>query len=134
MNKKLNVIQLIDSLRAGGAEMMAVNIANGLAEEGVESHICATRVEGSLKVKINKQRGYLFLNKKYSIDLKAIFKLYRYIKMNGITIFEGSGISRNNRVSAAHMHRVLDSFAPYYLLMNRQDNDFYKTGNNGNTS
>jgi D-alanyl-D-alanine carboxypeptidase/D-alanyl-D-alanine-endopeptidase (penicillin-binding protein 4) len=50
------------------------------------------------------------------------------LKMNGITIFEGSGISRNNRVSAAHMHRVLDSFAPYYLLMNRQNNEFYKTG------
>jgi D-alanyl-D-alanine carboxypeptidase/D-alanyl-D-alanine-endopeptidase (penicillin-binding protein 4) len=50
------------------------------------------------------------------------------LKMNGITIFEGSGISRNNRVSAAHMNRVLDSFAPYYLLMNRQNNEFYKTG------
>jgi D-alanyl-D-alanine carboxypeptidase/D-alanyl-D-alanine-endopeptidase (penicillin-binding protein 4) len=50
------------------------------------------------------------------------------LKMNGITIFEGSGISRKNRVSAAHMHRVLDTFAPYYLLMNRQNNEFYKTG------
>jgi D-alanyl-D-alanine carboxypeptidase/D-alanyl-D-alanine-endopeptidase (penicillin-binding protein 4) len=50
------------------------------------------------------------------------------LKMNGITIFEGSGISKNNRVSAAHMHKILDKFAPYYLLMNRQNNEFYKTG------
>ena len=50
------------------------------------------------------------------------------LKMNGITIFEGSGISRKNRVSASHMHRVLDTFAPYHLLMNRQNNEFYKTG------
>ncbi|MGD9305107.1 MAG: D-alanyl-D-alanine carboxypeptidase [Desulfobacterales bacterium] len=50
------------------------------------------------------------------------------LRMNGITIFEGSGISRKNRVSAAHMHRVLDTFAPYYFLMNRQNNEYYKTG------
>lgn len=50
------------------------------------------------------------------------------LKMNGITIFEGSGISRNNRVSATHMHKILDAFAPYYLLLNRQNNDYFKTG------
>jgi D-alanyl-D-alanine carboxypeptidase/D-alanyl-D-alanine-endopeptidase (penicillin-binding protein 4) len=50
------------------------------------------------------------------------------LKMNGITIFEGSGISRKNRVSAEHMHKILDAFAPYHLLMSRQNNDFYKTG------
>jgi D-alanyl-D-alanine carboxypeptidase/D-alanyl-D-alanine-endopeptidase (penicillin-binding protein 4) len=58
----------------------------------------------------------------------ALYYAEDILKMNGITIFEGSGISRKNRVSAAHMHRVLDTFAPYYLLMNRQNNDFYKTG------
>jgi len=86
MNKKLNVLQIIDSLRAGGAEMMAVNIANGLAEEGVESHICATRMEGDLKLKVLPMVGYLFLNKKNTIDFIAFKKLYNYIIQNNIQV------------------------------------------------
>lgn len=82
--KKLKVIQLIDSLNPGGAEMMAVNIANGLTNEGVESHICTTRLEGKLKSKISYEVGYLYLNKKRIIDFKALKFLYHYIKKNKI--------------------------------------------------
>ena len=32
-----------------GAERMAVNIANALAEAGIESHLCATRIGGPLE-------------------------------------------------------------------------------------
>lgn len=64
--------------------MMAVNIANALAEKGVESHLCATRQEGDLKVKIASNVGYLFLGKKSAFDLKALQKLKAYIKANEI--------------------------------------------------
>ena len=65
MNKKLKVIQLIDSLKPGGAEMMAVNIANELGcEDGIASHLCATRLEGGLKEKLTPAVHYFFLNKK----------------------------------------------------------------------
>ena len=53
MNKHIKVIQIIDSLIPGGAEMMAVNIANGLYELGIASHICTTRMEGALKNNID---------------------------------------------------------------------------------
>ena len=33
--------------------MMAVNIANSLSKNGVESFLCATRAEGNLKLKLN---------------------------------------------------------------------------------
>ena len=46
---KLNILQLIDSLHPGGAEMMAVNIANGLSDVGINSHISTTRLEGALR-------------------------------------------------------------------------------------
>jgi len=45
-----------------------------------------------------------------------------------MTIVEGSGISRDNRVSALQMDRVLQEFLPYYYLMRRQGREFYKTG------
>ena len=43
MQKRIGVLQLIDSLNTGGAEVMAVNIANELYSQGFKSHLCATR-------------------------------------------------------------------------------------------
>lgn len=64
--------------------MMAVNIANALAENGLESHLCATRQEGDLKAKIGTGVNYLFLDKKNALDFKALKKLVRYLEFNEI--------------------------------------------------
>ena len=45
-----------------------------------------------------------------------------------ITIVEGSGISRDDRISAVQMNQVLQEFLPYHYLMRRQGREFYKTG------
>jgi len=45
-----------------------------------------------------------------------------------ITIVEGSGISRDNRISAVQMNQVLQEFLPYHYLMRRQGREYYKTG------
>jgi len=50
------------------------------------------------------------------------------LQIDDMTIVEGSGISRMNRVSARHMHRVLEKFEPYHLLMRREGREYYKTG------
>ncbi|WP_298262461.1 glycosyltransferase [uncultured Lutibacter sp.] len=91
--KQLNVIQLIDSLQAGGAEMMAVNIANGLAELGVVSHIGVTRKEGDLKEKIAPNVSYVFLNKKYTLDIVALKKLIAYVKKHQINLIHAHSSS-----------------------------------------
>lgn len=93
MNNKLKVIQIIDSLNPGGAEMMAVNIANGLVENGIKSFLCATRLEGDLKTKVNDQVGYLFLNKKSSLDMNAFIKLRKFIKRNQIAVIHAHSSS-----------------------------------------
>jgi len=85
-NSSIKVLQLIDALSAGGAEMMAVNIANALQEEGFTSHICTTRLEGVLKNKLDERVGYLFLAKKNTFDLMAIWKLKKYIRKHKIQI------------------------------------------------
>ncbi len=82
----MKVLQLIDSLEAGGAERMAVTIANSLSEKLEGSYLCATRAEGNLKETILPKVGYLFLKKEKTLDFKALFKLRTFIKTNKITI------------------------------------------------
>ena len=45
-----------------------------------------------------------------------------------MSIVEGSGISRDNKVSAAQMDKVLQEFLPYHYLMRREGREYYKTG------
>jgi len=45
-----------------------------------------------------------------------------------MTIVEGSGISRKNRVSADQMLRILDRFESHHTLLRRQGREYYKTG------
>jgi D-alanyl-D-alanine carboxypeptidase/D-alanyl-D-alanine-endopeptidase (penicillin-binding protein 4) len=48
--------------------------------------------------------------------------------LQDLTIVEGSGLSRRNRVSARQMLRVLENFEPYHPLMRHQGREFFKTG------
>jgi len=50
------------------------------------------------------------------------------LKISNFKIVEGSGISRENKISAHNLHIVLGAFAPYYHLMRREGQAFYKTG------
>ena len=93
MNKKIKVLQLIDSLQVGGAEVLAVNIANALSKQGLVSHLCATRTEGPLKENIEQAVGYLFLERKKTVDIKSIKKLKKYIKKNNISIIHAHSTS-----------------------------------------
>ena len=48
--------------------------------------------------------------------------------LSGIRFVEGSGISRQNRLSARDMLIVLKKFEPYRSLLTHKDNIYYKTG------
>ncbi len=89
----MRVLQLIDSLEAGGAERVAINIANALCKEINGSYLCATRKEGLLKAALSKNVGYLFLNKQRTIDFKAIVKLHRYITKHDINVVHAHSTS-----------------------------------------
>ncbi|MCL5128729.1 glycosyltransferase [Algibacter sp. L4_22] len=89
----MKVLQLIDSLEAGGAERVAVNYANGLVNYLDGSYLCATRAEGVLKFGLSNTAGYLFLNKKSTIDIKAIKFLNEFIRKNKIDIIHAHSSS-----------------------------------------
>jgi glycosyltransferase involved in cell wall biosynthesis len=81
----MRIIQIIDSLEAGGAERMAVNYANTLANVIEFSGLVATRKEGPLLHQINPNVSYLFLNKKRQLDLGALFRLRSFVLKNMVT-------------------------------------------------
>jgi glycosyltransferase involved in cell wall biosynthesis len=89
----MRVIQLIDSLEAGGAERVALNYANSLNDCIDKSFLCTTRKEGVLKQGIANGVGYLFLQRKRVVDLKAIKTLRHYIRTNKITIMHAHASS-----------------------------------------
>lgn len=80
----MRIIQIIDSLEAGGAEKMAVNYANALSKKIEFSGLIATRKQGLLLEQINSNVDYLFLDKKKRIDFKSIFQLRNYVKKNKV--------------------------------------------------
>ena len=50
------------------------------------------------------------------------------LDIEAMRIVEGSGISRDNRVTALQMNKILQEFLPYHYLMRRQGREYYKTG------
>ena len=93
MNKKLRIVQLIDSLEAGGAERMAVNYANTLAEVLPFSALVTTRQEGALKAQLSDQVSYLFLDKKGKLGLGAVLKFRNFIKQNKVDVIHAHSTS-----------------------------------------
>lgn len=81
----MRILQIIDSLEAGGAERMAVNYANALVDKIDFSGLVVTRKEGALRNQLSKKVTYLFLNKKRAIDSKALFRLRHFVIANQVT-------------------------------------------------
>lgn len=104
----MKILQLIDSLDPGGAERVAVNLVNGLTSKIEASFLCTTRKEGILKNSIAKEVNYLFLKKNSKFDVKAISKLNKYIKSNGIEII--------------HAHSTSFFLATIIIILNRNVN------------
>ncbi|MCL2073110.1 MAG: glycosyltransferase [Marinilabiliaceae bacterium] len=89
----MKILSLIDSLIAAGAERMAVNIANGLSEIGIESHLCATHSGGPLEEFILPDVKNFILGKKSFRDFSALFRLRKYVKINKIDIIHAHSSS-----------------------------------------
>ena len=96
----MRILQLIDSLEAGGAERMAVNYANALATTLEFSSLVATRKEGPLLGEIDSKVIYLFLNKKRQLDFGALWRLRSFVLLHSIT----------------HVHAHSTSFFMAFLL------------------
>jgi len=70
-----------------------------------------------------KQPGHLNQSK-----LTASWFGKNQLDLEDVTIIEGSGISRDNRITAKNMMGVLNHFSPYKHLLRKKGKDLYKTG------
>lgn len=52
----------------------------------------------------------------------------KVLGVSTVRVTEGSGISRDNRLSAAAMMKILRAFEPHCHLLRYQDGEYYKTG------
>jgi glycosyltransferase involved in cell wall biosynthesis len=84
MKVNMRIVQLIDSLEPGGAERMAVNLANVLVEKIEFSGLIATRKEGDLKLSLHPNVKYGFLKKKRKIEFRSVFRLRKFVKENRV--------------------------------------------------
>lgn len=83
--KEIRILQLIDSLEAGGAERMAVTYANALHQELGFGALACTRAEGMLKKQLASGVAYAFLARKSVFDWVALFRLRKIIVEHQIT-------------------------------------------------
>jgi glycosyltransferase involved in cell wall biosynthesis len=81
-----NILQMVEHLLAGGAERMAVNISNVLANQGHHVVLCPTRGLGPLEVEVQKNVMLSCIYKKSFFDVFAFFKLYTIVRKNKIQI------------------------------------------------
>lgn len=89
----MRILQLIDSLEIGGAEQMAVNYANGLSAKVAFSGLVATRKGGVLRNKLKQDLFYSCLDKKFTFDFQAIWRLRTICKANQVEYIHAHGTS-----------------------------------------
>jgi glycosyltransferase involved in cell wall biosynthesis len=90
---QIGVLQICDSLAAGGMERVAVNLANGLPADRFRSHICATRSDGPMIELVHSHVGRICLHRAGRFDHAAVRRLVAYIRDNHIHILHAHGTS-----------------------------------------
>jgi glycosyltransferase involved in cell wall biosynthesis len=83
---RLGVMQVIDSLDAGGAERVAVNFANLLPRDRYSSVLCTTRKEGPLASLVAPHVARVALGRRSRFDLAPLRRLAEFVTTNGIQI------------------------------------------------
>jgi glycosyltransferase involved in cell wall biosynthesis len=90
---RLGVLQLIDSLEAGGSERVAVNLANHLPREHFRIHLGTSRRDGPLAALISSDVGRVALNRRRRWEPAAVARLAGYLRSNHIDIIHAHSSS-----------------------------------------
>jgi glycosyltransferase involved in cell wall biosynthesis len=106
MSRRVGVMHVLDALRIGGAERVAVNLANLLPQDRYESFLCTTREEGPLSEFVAPHVNRLFLERGSTLDIAAISRLVKFIRTHEIQILHA-------HASALFFARLASLFPPY---------------------
>lgn len=83
---QIGVMHLTDSLDAGGAESVAVNLVNLLPRERYRTYLCTTRRGGALEDVVADDVGRLRLARRRTLDASALRRLAAFIRERDIRI------------------------------------------------
>lgn len=102
----VGVMHLTDTLEIGGAEQMAVSLANALPRARFAPHLCTTRRSGPLAELVDIDVGRYSLNRNRTLDIGAVRRLVGYIRRHDIQILHAHG-------SAVFVSALASMFRPY---------------------
>ena len=91
--RSISIIQVTSSLNPGGAERVAVNLANALAGLDYASHICSTRGGSGLLTELHPSVKMLSLGRTGRFDVGAFARFVRYVRENDIRIIHSHSTS-----------------------------------------
>lgn len=85
------ILHVIDSLRAGGAERVLVDLVNGLSGRGIAVGVCITRSEMQMRPELPAEVPVLVLGRRRTWDLGAIRRLVRYCRDQRVSVLHAHG-------------------------------------------
>ena len=91
MSGRVGVMHVVDALFAGGAERVAVELANRLPRDRYRAYLCTTREEGDLAPGIAADVGRMRLDRRWRFDLPALRRLARFVAAEDIAILHAHG-------------------------------------------
>jgi glycosyltransferase involved in cell wall biosynthesis len=103
-------MHLIDTLDLGGAERVAVNLANGLPRDRYQTYLCTTRREGALEGLLKSEVGRLRLKRRRRLEAKALTRLVGFVRTEGVQILHAHETS-------VFLAALASLFPPYPALV-----------------
>lgn len=92
-DRRPGVLQLVDTLNTGGAERVAVNLANLLPPEEWRSFLMTSRSGGPLESEIQTTVSVTHLNRRRRFDLRTFRSLRQFIRFNQVRIIHAHAAS-----------------------------------------
>ena len=101
-----HVMHLVDTLEIGGAERVAVNLANVLPRDRYRVSLCTTRRDGPLAATVAGDVGRLRLQRTCRFDPFAVARLVKFVRDHEIRLLHAHG-------TAVFLARLAASFPPF---------------------
>ena len=94
VGRRVAVLHVTDTLAAGGAERMAVNLINELPRDRFQPYLCTTRHEGPLSREVADDVERIALARKRRVtDVLALYRLTRFLRQHSVDIIHAHGTS-----------------------------------------
>ncbi|MDQ2826814.1 MAG: glycosyltransferase family 4 protein [Actinomycetota bacterium] len=101
------MLQVTDTLDSGGAERVAVDIANSLDRRGHEVFFCATRNDGPLHDRLHDDVRVEILGRRATWDAAGLVHFARFVRQHHIDVIHTHGRGTMKLVALTRRSRLL---------------------------